>query len=458
VSTVTIFRFPVPSRIAVLILIDYIVSWVVFITTTTHFSIGSFQLVLLSILIPAIVLVSIQCVGGYEQRSIHRLSRALQIAVFSTLIFSVVVLFVLRVILRYEFTIVQFLSVSALLAISLFLCRLIISRVIWPRMRTARILILGAGWAGREIAGEIKKRNGIGIELIGCVDDFVSQSEIEGCPVVGTFDELRDIIESHKPDIAIMAITHNRPIHILNAEWELRRLGIPVIEMARYYEQVAQKTPIQHIGPNVNIIPSLYRSLNSGLWDVANRIFNIAGSLLLLVALAPLLMIVAIAVKLDSRGPIIYSQKRVGFRNREFLVYKFRSMIHNAESENGPVWAQRDDPRITRIGKIMRTFRLDELPQLLNVVKGDMNLVGPRPERPKFVTDLEEEVPFYSYRHVVRPGITGWAQVNYRYGNCTEDAINKLQYDLFYISRRSFFLEFLIIMKTIAVVIGRKGY
>jgi lipopolysaccharide/colanic/teichoic acid biosynthesis glycosyltransferase len=167
--------------------------------------------------------------------------------------------------------------------------------------------------------------------------------------------------------------------------------------------------------------------------------------------------IIAVLVKLDSKGPVIFSQERVGQKGKIYRIHKFRSMVSGAEKESGPVWAGNDDSRITRVGKVIRKWRFDEIPQLWNVLKGNMSFVGPRPERPFFVEDLQKMIPYYGERHTVKPGITGWAQVSYGYGATVEDAIEKLNYDLFYIKNLSFLMDLMIVLRTIKIVLFRKG-
>jgi exopolysaccharide biosynthesis polyprenyl glycosylphosphotransferase len=171
----------------------------------------------------------------------------------------------------------------------------------------------------------------------------------------------------------------------------------------------------------------------------------------------PLMIATAIAVRLDSPGPILFSQERVGRDNKPFTLFKFRSMRADAEKQSGPVWATADDPRVTRVGRIIRRLRLDELPQLFHVLAGDMSMVGPRPERPHFVADLGARIPYFGQRHIVKPGLTGWAQINYRYGSTFEDAVQKLQYDLFYIKNQSLLFDLSILFNTVKIVILRKG-
>jgi exopolysaccharide biosynthesis polyprenyl glycosylphosphotransferase len=183
--------------------------------------------------------------------------------------------------------------------------------------------------------------------------------------------------------------------------------------------------------------------------------FALASTGLLITA--PVILITAIAIKLDSRGPVFFKQERIGENGRIFKVYKFRSMRTDAELNSGPVWAQEDDPRITRVGRIIRNLRIDEIPQMWNVLKGDMSFVGPRPERPHFVNELRKSVPYYDQRHTVKPGITGWAQVLYPYGASEDDALQKLKYDLYYVKHMSVVMDLLIVVKTIKIVLFGRG-
>ena len=176
-----------------------------------------------------------------------------------------------------------------------------------------------------------------------------------------------------------------------------------------------------------------------------------------LILVTPVMALVAIAIRLDSRGPVILRQQRVGLRGEVFELLKFRSMRADAEAENGAQWATKDDPRITRIGRFLRKYRFDELPQFVNVIRGEMSFVGPRPERPMFVEQLRDQIPFYDERHSVRPGVTGWAQVRYEYGSTIEDSVEKLQYDLYYVKNHTLFLDLLILLETVAVVLTGKG-
>jgi exopolysaccharide biosynthesis polyprenyl glycosylphosphotransferase len=195
-----------------------------------------------------------------------------------------------------------------------------------------------------------------------------------------------------------------------------------------------------------------FEKVGDGFYSKVKRIVDVAISTILLIITSPLFLIITIIIKISSRGPIFYVQERSGLDEKRFKLIKFRTMVNNAE-ENGPQWASENDPRVTRVGKILRKLRLDELPQLINVLKGDMSLIGPRPERDYFIRELKAKIPYYSLRFYVKPGITGWAQINYRYGASLEDAIEKLAYDIYYIKNMSLLLDISIILKTIRVVL-----
>jgi exopolysaccharide biosynthesis polyprenyl glycosylphosphotransferase len=205
--------------------------------------------------------------------------------------------------------------------------------------------------------------------------------------------------------------------------------------------------------PLIDIMPQLMPEWEKKL----KRLIDIVVSLVILIVSSPICLISSIAIKLDSLGPIFFTQERCGFNNTEFKIIKFRSMFQNAEKHTGPIWSQKDDPRVTRVGKIIRKLRIDEIPQMFNVLKGEMSLVGPRPERPYFVDMLSKEIPFYKRRLKVRPGITGWAQVKHKYDETIEDVKIKLRYDLFYIENMSLRMDFKILFRTVFVVLFGKG-
>src|SRR5581483_12277992 len=229
---------------------------------------------------------------------------------------------------------------------------------------------------------------------------------------------------------------------------------VAVEEAAQYYERLTGKIASEMLRPSWLIFSR--NSRFSNVTNHARRVLNAGLAIIGFVLALPLMLITAIAVKLDSVGPIFYTQERVGKNGRRFRIIKFRSMRTDAEKD-GAVWALQSDPRVTRVGRVIRKLRLDELPQFINVIRGDMNFVGPRPERPVFVEQLEKEIPYYSQRHLVKPGLTGWAQIKYSYGASVEDAMEKLRYDLYYIKNQNLLLDAAIVFETIKTVLFGRG-
>ncbi len=236
---------------------------------------------------------------------------------------------------------------------------------------------------------------------------------------------------------------------------ECRTVGIEVIDGCSFYEHLAGKVLADKINPSWLVFSDGFKK--SGIRNFLKRVEDIIGSLIALILLSPILAVTAISVKISSKGPVLFSQDRMGRYKREFMMHKFRSMVNDAEKLTGPVWAGEDDSRITRVGKIIRKYRIDELPQFWDVLMGRMSLVGPRPERKHFTDQLEQQIPFYSQRFIAKPGITGWAQISYDYGATVEDAIEKLNYELFYIKNMSLVFDFIIILRTIKIVLFGKG-
>ena len=256
--------------------------------------------------------------------------------------------------------------------------------------------------------------------------------------------------------ISTIGFSSNELKHINNELIELFEEGINVKGFETYYEQVTQRLPIEFLDFDFYKKINLNKNSNNHIYLFSQRFFDILISvigLLIFIGFFPLFLIGNL---FGNYGPLFYIQERVGYQGKIFKMYKLRSMVKNAE-ENGAVWAKKNDQRVTSFGKFLRSFRLDELPQLINIIKGDMSLIGPRPERPNFVEKLKESIPFYTMRHVVRPGLTGWAQVNFPYANTIEEQEVKLRYDLYYIKERSTFLDFKILIKTISTVLFFKG-
>jgi sugar transferase (PEP-CTERM system associated) len=340
----------------------------------------------------------------------------------------------------------------SVLSIALF--RVALETYLESPKRALRVLIVGSGRAGKTLYEGVK--GSTEYQVIGFLDrDPGRIGEVIGSPaIIGDFSMLASL--SHNTEIIVTTITDDRDPHLIKALIDCKMKGIDVFDMPEFYERVTRKIPVEHLR-NSYFIHSPFRGVRKSIYTLkAKRMIDIACAILGLIAGLPIMGLAALFIKLEDRGPIFYRQNRLGLGEETFELIKLRSMIRNAE-QNGPVWADRRDRRVTRIGKWLRLLRVDEIPQMWNVLKGDMSFIGPRPERPEFVDRLKAEIPFYSLRHSIKPGISGWAQVNYPYGASTEDSMKKLQYDLFYLKHMSFLSDLHILLATIRVVVMTRG-
>jgi len=325
-----------------------------------------------------------------------------------------------------------------------------------------RALIIGAGWAGRTIAEALAEQSDGTYQVIGFVDDDPAKQNLTlhvsrlTLPVLGNRYSLPTLIRQHRIDTLILAITHDANGELLQVLTDCLELGVEIVPMPVLYEQLTGRVPIEHIGSNWYVAMPLHHPLTRPFNRLIKRIFDIAGATLGLIFLALAFPFIALAIYIDSPGPIFYVQERVGQGGRIFRAYKFRTMVPDAEKD-GAVWAQKNDPRVTRVGRILRKTHIDEFPQFINILKGEMSAVGPRPERPEFVEELAREIPFYRVRHAVKPGMAGWALVKYGYASSKEDTIVKLQYDLYYIKHWSLWLDLVILLKTVLDMLTLRG-
>lgn len=325
------------------------------------------------------------------------------------------------------------------------------------REPNTNLLVLGTGNLAREAVREILRHPELGIKVVGFVDDnpeLVGVS-IVNPKVVGLYEDLPSLVASHKVDRIIVGLQDRRGKLPIKDLLEFKTRGVAIEDATAFYERVAGKIPIENLKPSWMVFNTGFSVSKRML--IEKRIFSLTISSFLLLLFSPIILILMALIKLDSKGPVFYRQERVGQDGKTFTLVKFRSMFVDAESGSGPVWCKEGDPRVTRMGRLMRRTRLDELPQLWNVLRGDMSLVGPRPERPHFVDQLAKSIPYYPLRHIIKPGITGWAQINYGYANSLEHTIEKLQYDLFYIKNMSWVLDCLIILETVKTVLVRRG-
>jgi len=322
-----------------------------------------------------------------------------------------------------------------------------------------RILIVGAGWAGRVLVQALRTHAANEYDVAGFVDDDPARlgDTISEAPVMGTSADLARLVHEYRVSEVIVAVIRHETLEapLLQALLDCHEHGIQVTLMQTVYERLTGRVPVEHAGKSLHVVLPTDRDSNRVYLLLKRGIDFLCGLIGSLVTLV-VLPFVAVAVRLEGRGPIFYRQVRVGRGGRPFTLVKFRTMVEDAESA-GPMWAQEVDDRVTRVGRLLRRLHIDELPQAINIVRGEMSVTGPRPERPEFVHKLEAVIPFYRARHAMRPGLTGWAQVNYRYGRSVEDAMVKLQYDLYYVKHCSLFLDALILVRTIGLVLTGRG-
>jgi len=321
-----------------------------------------------------------------------------------------------------------------------------------PRL-AERVLILGATQEAVSIAREMLTRREAGYDVVGFIGDDPAQvgKSLINPRVVGIMPDLEAVVRRHRPDRIVIAMPDRRGRLPLDLLLKLKvRDGVTLDEADAFYEKLTGKIGGERLRLGQLVFADASRWTR--LYKRARRLMDVTLSIIIGLMTSPLMLITALAIKLDSSGPVFYFQERVGLHNTTFRIIKFRSMRVDAEA-NGPVWANHGDLRVTRVGRWIRKLRIDELPQLFNIIRDEMSLIGPRPERPVFIEQLEQRIPYYSERHLVKPGLTGWAQVRYPYGASFEDAREKHQYDLYYIKNQSPMLDILILLETVRIVI-----
>ena len=318
-----------------------------------------------------------------------------------------------------------------------------------------RVLVLGAGQRAARL-GRLGSERASGFIVVGHVDMEDCACVVPTAIAKGKIASLADHVTVLGANEVVLALEERRKALPLDELMKIRMTGVHVNEISTFLERETGRVDLRSVNPSWLIFSDGFSS-GRRLSSVAKRAFDIAVAALLLAITLPLVLIFALAVKLESRGPAFYRQTRTGLYGAPFDILKLRSMRKDAETGGKAVWAEKDDPRITRVGRLIRKVRIDELPQMWTVLKGEMSFVGPRPERPTFVEELAKKIPYYAERHVVKPGITGWAQINYPYGASLDDARHKLEYDLYYAKNYTPFLDLVIILQTIRVVLFPSG-
>jgi sugar transferase (PEP-CTERM system associated) len=334
--------------------------------------------------------------------------------------------------------------------------RLLLDRTNTFLQSPERVLILGTGPAGVTLVREIISRPELNLKVVGFLDEKGENigKSLVNPGIVGAADDVEVLVGKEKIDRVILSLSERRGLTPVRQLLHLKFAGIGVEDAHSFNERIMGRILLEHLSPSWLILSEGFRK--SQIAMAAKRIVDVLVSLFAFILTLPIMLLVALAIWLETGRPILFRQKRVGLRGREFDILKFRSMYQNAE-ENGPSWTADDDRRITRVGRFIRNYRFDELPQILNVLRGEMSMVGPRPERPYFCHLLEENVPFFALRHSVRPGVSGWAQIKYQYGASIEEAKIKLEYDLFYIKHLSLLLDFAILFETAKVILSGRG-
>jgi len=323
-----------------------------------------------------------------------------------------------------------------------------------------KIVLLGSGQVVKDIKTEIECKKDCGytvtLEVPESIDD-VESAYSGATPIIcqNQFAGLSKMAQTLKPDKIVVGFKEKRQILPTRELLKCRVEGIDIIDGYDFYENLTGKLAVAALNPSWLIFSGGFQKSHAR--RIVKRSADLILSFVMLILCLPVIIVTAVLIKIDSRGPVFFSQERVGEKGRGYRVHKFRSMVADAEKLSGPVWAQTDDARVTRVGRFIRQWRIDELPQLWNVLKGEMSFVGPRPEREFFVKKLEEILPFYTIRFTVKPGITGWAQVSYGYGASVDDALEKLNYDLFYIKNMTTLMDLMIVLQTIKIVIFGKG-
>jgi exopolysaccharide biosynthesis polyprenyl glycosylphosphotransferase len=347
-----------------------------------------------------------------------------------------------------------------------------------------KIIIIGAGWAGKTIAQAILESASNQYQIVGFVDDDptlhdveiqvdyqeqsswrvrnkpeaeISQVQTKKVKVIGKSADLVDLVRQFDVPEVVMAITHDVSSSTFRSLMDCKELAIDITLMTELYESLTGRVPIEHIGDNWFVSLPMDSAETSVFYGFTSRFFDLFSASLGLILLLPFFPLIALAIYVDSPGPIFYKQERVGKGGHQFLLYKLRTMIPDAEADGQAQRALQDDPRVTRVGRWLRKFRLDEMPQLINILKGDMSAVGPRPERPSHLVELDEKVPFHRLRNAVKPGMAGWAVVNFGYIDDLESAKLRLQYDLYYVKHQSIILDLVILFRTFGQIFLLKG-
>ncbi len=399
-----------------------------------------------------VALVAVGAYGAASFLSLRFAAARLAVAIALGVIFLSLIYFLIPPLALWRSNLLYAMIAAAVLLVAV---RAALNRVLGGERFKRRVVVLGAGSRAAQI-GALAHEPGINFVAAGFVAMGEAEPQVSGAIPRDAIPNLaRHVVDLQAQEV-VLALEERRNALPLADLLRVRTTGVRVCEISTFLERETGRIDLNSVSPSWLIFSDGFAA-GRMVSSAAKRAFDIVVSLVLLVLTVPVVLLTALAIKLESRGPAFYRQRRVGLYNEGFDILKLRSMRQDAEVAGKAVWAAEDDPRITRIGRFIRKVRIDELPQCWTVLKGEMSFVGPRPERPQFVADLEQQLPYYAERHMVKPGITGWAQINYPYGASIQDARHKLEYDLYYVKNYSPFLDLLILLQTLRVVLWPAG-
>ncbi len=409
-----------------------------------------------SAVLGAFVLLSMISMGLLSRRLRDGMAGIALRIIMSVVAGTVIGSMVLGLVPDHRPSLVQVVLFGLICSLLLLLVRSIANHIVDDSIFKRSVLVYGTGVNAGRIQQLRRRADQRGFEVVGYVQSQIEERVIAPERIIASDKPLSELARSLEIDEIVVAMDDRRQQFPLKELLDCRLAGLEITELATFLERETGKVYLDILVPSWMIFSSGFR--RDFLRRISERGFDVLASLVLLIIAAPVMLLTMLAIKIEDglRAPVFYGQLRVGYANRTFRVLKFRSMRIDAE-KNGAVWAQANDDRVTRVGRFTRKTRLDELPQLLNVLSGQMSFVGPRPERPEFVQKLAESIPYYSERHAVKPGITGWAQLCYPYGASEKDAIEKLQYDLYYVKNHGLLFDILILLQTVEVILLGKG-
>ena len=460
---IKLFRVSIPASVLALVVLETLIllgcyTAAAYLTTYEDGIAPGFFLFYENGWIPIVIVALVVQVGLYFQDLYDHLRPASRVFLAQQISLVLGAAFLLQALLGYARSTLQLpkwtmLYGSLFVLVVLPLWRLAFYAVISKALPPEKMLFLGTSSALRGIAERLEERPELGSTVIGYLN--AAATDLFRMPWLGDMEQLREVVQRHRPDRIVVGLVESRGRLPVQQLLDLRFSGISIEEAPAAFESIFGRVSIPDLRPSQLIFTG---SMGPRRWMVVlQNLYSVALGLVGMLITLPIMALVALVVKFSSPGPILLRQTRVGLHGRHFTLYKFRSMYADAEARTGAVWATKDDPRITPAGRWLRKLRLDELPQFFNVVRGHMSIVGPRPERPEFSAMLEEKIPFYRQRLWVKPGITGWAQINHKYGDTIEDSLTKLEYDLYYIKNLAPALDAYIIFHTLKVMLLSRG-